>query len=35
VIFSNKEEFLVWRRAVLMILRYYEKHFADKKPMQD
>jgi hypothetical protein len=29
MIFTSKEEFMVWRRAVLMILRYYEKHFAE------
>jgi hypothetical protein len=28
MIFSSKEEFMVWRRAVLMVIRYYEKHFA-------
>lgn len=28
MIFTNKEEFLVWRRAILMVLRYYEKRFA-------
>jgi len=28
MMFSNKEEFMVWRRAILMIIRYYEKAFA-------
>jgi len=28
MMFSNKEEFMVWRRAILMIIRYYEKVFA-------
>jgi hypothetical protein len=27
MIFSSKEEFMVWRRALLMILKYYEKKF--------
>lgn len=27
MIFSSKEEFMVWRRAMLMILKYYEKKF--------
>lgn len=25
----TKEEFMVWRRAIMMILKYYEKKFAD------
>ena len=27
MIFSSREEFMVWRRALLMILKYYEKKF--------
>lgn len=29
MIFDSKEEFNIWYRAILMILRYYQKKFAE------
>lgn len=27
----TKEEFMVWRRAIMMIIKWYEKKFAEQK----
>lgn len=27
----TKEEFIIWKRAVLMILKWYEKKFAEQE----
>lgn len=35
MIFDSKEEFGIWRRAILMILRYYERKFAEVEAKQE
>jgi hypothetical protein len=27
----TEEEFMVWRRAIMMIIKWYEKKFAEQK----
>ena len=27
----TEEEFIVWKRAIMMIIKWYEKKFADRK----